>query len=1234
MSNPFTLTSIDEKKDDINVDNTYFRKQSSIRNITDDNEFEHEGLADYLRHIPVELTCNSNNFNPFQFWNESNDNIKKWDKSIENGINLAIDKNHKGFNRATQEFSDILFSFTDTQERLLRLKNNLLETKKLLAQKNDNQSNSDIKTDQGNNNNNNKSNKTRNEMISMLYQQSLDCTKKLKELYKIEYFLNVTNIFDKYKSKLQYIHAAILLEDAKALYVTNLANIQSFNLTNYNNGLQSKKANLETELRKQLYQYIYFKSNNLRNYALKLNKNTIIHQNSIQQLRNIVDDSNINIVKLNRKKDAKIDSNLSIDNPYKVVVPIYQSFLSIESNNFNNNNNNNSNIYDDNNNNSSNDILGFNTKIGSSIQELLIEETSDSYLKNPTNDQKLFLRICSTAIVKLGRHIGTKGSLYKDLNRELISIIKRELKFSHALYDNTVESITPNEQSDLLLHAMQNIFKLYTKILNNHKIVINIFNKNEQILNILKEYTLQSVWNAMQKSMKIFLETYLNISQKSKNIPSSPTGNTSQFELDTLHENADESENSIISPNRATVVNNTRDNNVSSKNESRWKAILLRRSKKKDNTTNISIDVLRRGTVVDENATKKTNFEDILNTLTFGFTDSTKTSYVKSSAGLTMKYYNNIKPTSDSQYAAKNGTNNYLLNMSASNLNPQPLNNSRLRAPTVLGLHSNNNYNGYSNASLKRAESSASDADGNDSSTDTMGIKSSKPQINIAVNIFNKGKKYNNLIIPSEYHIGRLYTPIINFISNAQDNILMDDVKNNVNNDNLKEFVNNFVQNIFIPQILTSHANNRITQILLEESPYELIKALNENLWLYQSTVSTYDLIAQLFEQYKLLPNFDSNDFKGIIEGNIFSKFKTTYQYQLDEISKILNSNQLLKNEVYLNMLNKYDLRKMLNDNNNINSGVMSNNNSIEYQNIIDNLNDNTNIKEYEYYKHIIETNNESKKDDLLIFDTNCYSKLSLLARGLYWVSIKIQNDLIKKLIKKNKNENEKYKKIKNLSIYLDSKLEPLSETCISIIRMELRAQCCIKLRNMLKLNYWMPDDVNISKPQEYIITLNKLLVSCESKLNISFPENLVKFLFIELAYFICNIIIHLIPKIKNSKINHKGYQQLWRNIFSLQQNLTTITQYKLEKCFDKTQNYLEMSQKTPQQIEEIKQSYKKYSKNKRSSRGSMSTNGGMLNRKRGYSSQSSLIIKYHNYTQKQYDDIKNIAKLSQHQNK
>jgi len=195
-------------------------------------------------------------------------------------------------------------------------------------------------------------------------------------------------------------------------------------------------------------------------------------------------------------------------------------------------------------------------------------------------------------------------------------------------------------------------------------------------------------------------------------------------------------------------------------------------------------------------------------------------------------------------------------------------------------------------------------------------------------------------------------------------------------------------------------------------------------------------------------------------------------------------------------------------------------------------------------------------------FSGELVGKLALMSSALCWLCGRVR-----KLISESGGG-----KMARLEGLVAESLEPFGERCLSWVRVELRCVAVRLLSKMLTMNYWMPEDSAIHKPQEFVITLNKLWVACEGQLSQALPPRLVRFLFVEMAHFVCTTIINLLPR--TMRINHVGYKQLYKNTFSLQQSLTTITDASpaMEKCFDRAQKYLKLATKTPTDIRKIRE--------------------------------------------------------------
>lgn len=171
--------------------------------------------------------------------------------------------------------------------------------------------------------------------------------------------------------------------------------------------------------------------------------------------------------KYNQIKNKPLATGMQsiVANPSKVIIPTYKHFRSIQEHNTG----------------SSTPINSSNSTIIAFEYQLLTHEINDRYLQYFNYNKSLFITICVSAINKLGRSIGARGQLFRNLKKELQSVIKREMQlmlnaqmeYYHRMYaaDNEMN----DDQSQLLLDVCLNIFKIFVKILGNHSIVIKVF---------------------------------------------------------------------------------------------------------------------------------------------------------------------------------------------------------------------------------------------------------------------------------------------------------------------------------------------------------------------------------------------------------------------------------------------------------------------------------------------------------------------------------------------------------------------------------------------------------------------------------------------------------------------------------------------------------------------------------------------------------------------------------------
>ena len=245
-----------------------------------------------------------------------------------------------------------------------------------------------------------------------------------------------------------------------------------------------------------------------------------VHYDTLHSLNKNIDS------KSSKQNKLSNHNQTSLQDPYKIIIPTYKSFRNLDD------------VKDD---------TLVDPDIFGNIQHLLVAETSDEYLKlahnnNNYNDdeQPLFLTICVTAIAKLGRSVGAKTNLFKSLDVELKEIIDREIyqicnSYQQQMIQSNQSMIERYDQSILLQNAAQNVFKIFLRVLQNQKTVISVFKQSERVLlrekqsnkhkqtrftnanDKLQSYTMESVWNGVQKSiLNHLLKRYLEVTHSHK----------------------------------------------------------------------------------------------------------------------------------------------------------------------------------------------------------------------------------------------------------------------------------------------------------------------------------------------------------------------------------------------------------------------------------------------------------------------------------------------------------------------------------------------------------------------------------------------------------------------------------------------------------------------------------------------------------------------------------------------
>jgi len=372
----------------------------------------------------------------------------------------------------------------------------------------------------------------------------------------------------------------------------------------------------------------------------------------------------------------------NISDPHKVIVPTYKSFRNLDDNDRHYN-------------------------LNGNLYNLLVAETSDLYLKlahnnNNYNDdeQPLFLTICVTAIDKLGRSVGAKTNLFKSLESELKEIIDREIyeicnSFQQQMIANNqmMNLIEAEDQSIMLFNATQNVFKIFMRVLSNHKTVFNAFKQSETFflrsfngsdikkekenkadrIHKLQTYSIESVWNGMQRAiLQYLLKKYLESNKEEKQTKPRHQNNESAVEslLNPLHEqkSMDLKQNRSRSPSPSPSPNPTKQS-MGGFGKRLKNSKFFKRGKKDNNEMNEEHINEDGGDLFSGQIAQKYH-EEAMDGLTFSFADSNVGSIVLEESGMTIsKHHIKDKRSEFAAHSASEKKRLSLSKMTAFNVN-------------------------------------------------------------------------------------------------------------------------------------------------------------------------------------------------------------------------------------------------------------------------------------------------------------------------------------------------------------------------------------------------------------------------------------------------------------------------------------------------------------------------------------------------------------------------------------
>ncbi|RWS26425.1 exocyst complex component 4-like protein [Leptotrombidium deliense] len=216
--------------------------------------------------------------------------------------------------------------------------------------------------------------------------------------------------------------------------------------------------------------------------------------------------------------------------------------------------------------------------------------------------------------------------------------------------------------------------------------------------------------------------------------------------------------------------------------------------------------------------------------------------------------------------------------------------------------------------------------------------------------------------------------------------------------------------------------------------------------------------------------------------------------------------------------------------------------------------------------------------DHEILSDVNQLRVLAQLQESMEWLGNQI-NQIVKNFPKYQNSEMLSAfnvtgdQKINDFSPLSDSSIaalsqlsrnfEELAETCLLVLHLEVRVHCFYHLlRVSTESSFSM--GIDTQEPDSEVIRLNKDLTTIDEALSISLQPWKLRYIFEGVGHLVSTILINSAANIK--RINQNGVKKMCRNIFAIQQCLTSITMNR-EVALDCARQYFELFYQTPEDI-------------------------------------------------------------------
>lgn len=137
----------------------------------------------------------------------------------------------------------------------------------------------------------------------------------------------------------------------------------------------------------------------------------------------------------------------------------------------------------------------------------------------------------------------------------------------------------------------------------------------------------------------------------------------------------------------------------------------------------------------------------------------------------------------------------------------------------------------------------------------------------------------------------------------------------------------------------------------------------------------------------------------------------------------------------------------------------------------------------------------------------------------------------------------------------LSKEFEDLADTCLLVLHLEVRVHCFFYLLPVAVQGSYA-SRMDSQEPDPEVVKLNKDLSSIDEAMAMNLQPRKIKYIFEGLGELISTILVNCTSNIK--RINENGVKKMCRNIFAIQQNLTSITMSR-EVALDRARQYFEL---------------------------------------------------------------------------